>query len=316
MHRLLERQLKRHFGDLAAVPRDLMGFLAVVDATYTDSDADRALTERSLELASQELLQSNQNLRAAYDALKLVDRERTQFLNNAAHELSTPLTPIKLQIHMMRKRGNHEPDRDGRTMEILERNFDRLGHLVKDLLDSARIQSDHLRMDMREVDLAQVLRDAVETYTGLAKERNVSLVLEDVAALPVLGDGGRLRQVVDNLMSNALKFTPGGGRVVVSCSLDGANAVVGVADTGRGIRPEDAGRLFKPFSQVHDRMEVSEPGTGLGLYISRSILHSHGGTIWAESKGLGEGTTFRFRIPLRKETPKGTPPPGSPHRIS
>jgi PAS domain S-box-containing protein len=241
--------------------------------------------------------EAEEKLQKAYEALKQVDRERTQFLNNAAHELNTPLTPIKLQIHMLR---GHEETPPQRTVDILDRNFDRLAHLVKDLLDAARIQARELPLHMAAMDLAQVARQTLDTYRPLARAAGLTLLAEGLDPMPVLGDPGRLAQVLDNLVSNAIKFTPSGGVVRLAAGMAGGQAHVAVHDSGRGLRPEDLGRLFKPFSQVHDPMQQTVPGTGLGLYISRSIVEAHGGTLQAASGGRDKGATFSVALPLRR----------------
>lgn len=242
--------------------------------------------------------EAEEKLQKAYEALKQVDRERTQFLNNAAHELNTPLTPIKLQIHLLRGRADEAPRQ--RTVDILDRNFDRLAHLVKDLLDAARIQAQQLPLHMEQMDLAGVVGQTLDTYLPLAGKAGVDLTAAGLAPMPVLGDSGRLSQVLDNLVSNAIKFTPAGGKVHVACSVGMGHARLEVQDTGRGIRPEDLGRLFKPFSQVHDPMQQTVAGTGLGLYISRTIVEAHGGTLLAASRGRDRGSTFTLTLPLHR----------------
>ncbi len=237
-------------------------------------------------------------LAAAFDRLQQVDRERMQFLNNAAHELATPLTPIKLQMRVLSLDGALTQSHR-KAADILERNFERLSHLVKDLLDAARLQATSLKLHAQPTDLRDVVYQSIETYLPAASDAGVNL---DVDGEPpeVLAsvDPGRVGQVLDNLLSNAIKFTPRGGRVVVSLDRDSSNRpVVRVTDTGAGMRPQDLDRLFRPFSQVHDTMQKTVGGTGLGLYVSRGIIEAHGGAIHAESAGLGKGSTFWFHLP-------------------
>jgi PAS domain S-box-containing protein len=241
-------------------------------------------------------------LRDAYARLQQVDKERTMFLNNAAHELGTPLTPIRLQIHLLRTRGSTTPEQ-ARTVDILERNFERLTHLVRDLLDSARLQAANLRLQLEPLDLREAVYQSVENYLAPANEAGVLIALQEMGPLPVTADRGRLGQVFDNLLSNAVKFTPRGARIHVSARRDGPSALVSVRDEGAGMRPQDLERLFRPFSQVHDTMQATRGGTGLGLYISRGIMEAHGGTITAASEGLGQGSTFTVRIPLAPRPP-------------
>ena len=265
---------------------------------------------------------SEEQLKEAYERLQRVDRERTQFLNNAAHELGTPLTPIKLQVQLLRDRilAGAEPQR--KSVEILERNVERLGHLVKDLLDSARLQAGQLRLQPQPCEVGEVLSHAVEAYVGLAQANGIELSTPPAPAMHVHADPARLGQVFDNLLSNAIKFTPRGGRITVRCDTELDQAVVTVADTGIGLAREAMAKLFRPFSQVHDTMQQSHPGTGLGLYVSKGIVEATGGSLSCASAGPGQGSTFTVRLPLlqpgRPTSSSAAPgngtgsPPGSP----
>jgi PAS domain S-box-containing protein len=241
---------------------------------------------------------SEEQLKEAYERLQRVDRERTQFLNNAAHELGTPLTPIKLQVQLLRDRVlvGAEPPR--KSVEILERNVERLGHLVKDLLDAARLQAGQLRLQPQPCEVGEMLAHAVEAYAGLAQANGIGLAMPPGPALRVHADPARLGQVFDNLLSNAIKFTPRGGSIAVRRAQEGDQVVVTVADTGIGLTREAMAKLFRPFSQVHDTMQQSRPGTGLGLYVSKGILEATGGTLSCASPGPGQGSTFTVRLPL------------------
>src|ERR1051325_1404957 len=147
MHKLLERQIQRHFGSLDAVPESLRAFIDAINATYEDHEEDHKLLERSMEISSEELVERNialsiseSNLKAANQRLEELNRFRTQFVSNAAHELGTPLTPIKLQIHLLKAAQQGpmaSPEAQRKALLILERNIDRLADLVKDILDSA-----------------------------------------------------------------------------------------------------------------------------------------------------------------------------------
>jgi PAS domain S-box-containing protein len=248
--------------------------------------------------------QAEQDLKDAYTKLQAVDRERMQFLNNAAHELGTPLTPIRLQIHLLRSRVR-APGRDlneVKAVDILDRNFERLGRLVKDLLDSARLQAESMKLHRAPVDLRDIIYASVETYLAPSVEAGVDLEVGELPPLPVECDTSRISQVLDNLLSNAVKFTPSGHHVRVNATIRDGMARISVQDDGNGMKPEDLSRLFKPFTQVHDTMKVIKGGTGLGLYISQGLVQAHGGLIHAESAGLGKGSTFWFELPLRAAT--------------
>jgi signal transduction histidine kinase len=236
-----------------------------------------------------------------------MDRVKTRFINTLSHELRTPLTPIRIQLHILRNTDfAKSPEKHRKATEMLERNIHRLGGLVDELLEVARVQSGTLRLDRGPMDVSAVVGEALESFEDVARSNGVRLDRELEKGLVVDGDARRVGQVLFNLCGNALKFTPREGRISVRVRRQGGDAIVSVQDTGAGLRPEDIGRLFEPFSQVHDTMEKTNAGTGLGLYISRGIVEGHGGRIWCESPGPGKGATFSFALPL---APAGPPVP-------
>jgi signal transduction histidine kinase len=164
-----------------------------------------------------------------------------------------------------------------------------------------RLEGGELRLSRRPTDLAELCRQAVDTLAPAAAERGVALEAHAPGPLQADLDPGRITQVVYNLVSNALKFTPPGGRVTVRAEASDGSATVSVTDTGAGMGPSQLDRLFRPFSQVHDPASVKraeDKGTGLGLYISKGLVEAHGGSIRADSAGPGQGSTFTFRLPL------------------
>ena len=259
----------------------------------------RDVTERR---RAERALREQDALQAANERLREMDRLKTQFINNAAHELGTPLTPIKIQAALLNaeKLGPlSEPQR--KSVRVLSRNVDQLGLLLRDVLDSARVQAGRLNVHLAPVPLGPLVREAVESFQEPAAVQGVALSVKVDADAVVQADATRLTQVFFNVLRNALKFTPTGGKVEVRVARREGQAFVEVRDTGCGIRPEDIGRLFQPFSQVHDKMEMTRSGTGLGLYISHGIVESHGGTISCESEGPGKGATFRVALPAERE---------------
>ncbi|MGQ0534933.1 MAG: sensor histidine kinase, partial [Methanobacteriota archaeon] len=249
---------------------------------------------------------------------------KSQFLNTAAHELNTPLTPIRLQIELLRRRLHGSvSDADRRSLVILERNVERLIELVRDLLDAARLQSGRILLERRAVDVNRLVLETVESFQEPARQGGVAIGASVSPGLVVDGDPKRLTQVLFNLVSNALKFTPKGGEVRVSTSRRGDRIAIHVHDTGAGFTREQGVRLFQPFSQVHDTMQWTRAGTGLGLYISKGIVEAHGGEIRAASEGPEHGSTFTVEVPAAApadapvaESPDarraGSPPPSSP----
>lgn len=235
--------------------------------------------------------------RARADELTELNRYKTQFISAAAHELGTPLTPIKVQVHLLKQsRTLSEPDR--KSLSILDRNVSRVVSLVEDLLDVARLQSGRLALSRSKQDLRAILADIVESFREPAKHAGVEIDARLAPDLLVDADGKRIGQVALNLLTNAIKFTPQGGRVHVEARRDGSHAVFEVRDTGVGLTGEQIARLFQPFTQVHDTSALKKGGTGLGLYIARGIVEQHGGAITVASDGPGKGCAFRVSLPM------------------
>lgn len=244
--------------------------------------------------------------------LKQIDQMKTHFINNAAHELKTPLTPVKVQTHLLNTALSEGlTQNQQRSIGILSRNVDRVARLVDDVLEAARIQSNRLSINVEPLDLNPLVLETIESFQTVAREVGVSLEWRACESPIVEGDWERLTQVIYNLVSNAVKFTPAGGKVFVETSKSVTEAFVRIRDNGRGIDHGQLSKLFLPFSQVHDPMQETRAGTGLGLFISQGIIHEHGGRIWAESPGLGRGSTFSFALPLTDKPvsrqPKTTP---------
>lgn len=248
------------------------------------------------------------------EGLKEVNRFKTQFLNTAAHELATPLTPIRLQLHALKAgAATQDPERRHHALELLERNVARLGALVQDLLEGARLQSNQLAIERKPVDVARLVAEGVRNQAVVAQGKGVHLELEpSEGSFWTVGDARRLAQVIDNLLANAVKFTPEGKSVTVRCVHASGGVAVFVKDEGIGISREAQSRLFQPFSQVHDTSQQTRAGTGLGLYISKGIIEAHGGRMGMESAGLGQGSTFWFVL-AEEDAPApdtGRPAPG------
>jgi PAS domain S-box-containing protein len=232
---------------------------------------------------------------------KEADAAKARFLSVVAHELRTPMTPVVLQLRALE--GTALDERQARHVGILGRNILRLNSLVTQLLEVARLESGQaggFRLERRPIDLAEVAREAVATYEAAAAAAGLRLALEPCDPLPLEGDPHRLTQVLVNFLSNAVRATPPGGSVTVRCGVEGEAAVVRVTDSGVGLEPAQVAQLFQPFR----RLQEGSAGSGLGLYISRTIVEQHGGRIWAESAGPGAGCTFAFSLPLaRAEAP-------------
>ncbi|MBI2076941.1 MAG: HAMP domain-containing histidine kinase [Euryarchaeota archaeon] len=245
------------------------------------------------------------------DRLNELNEFKSTFLNMAAHELGTPLTPLKLQVHLLKSDTERMTPEQRQGIQILDRNINRLHQLVKDMMDSARLQASRLGLKPQDVDLSAIVVESVEPFRHAAAQANVAIDVGTLPPIPMRIDPDRMTQVVVNLVSNALKFTPAGGRVVVQTRTADGTAYIEVADTGAGMTEAQMERLFTPFTQVHDVRGRS--GTGLGLYISRGIVELHGGRISVASRGKGLGSTFTVHLPLQRAPAQPTASPADAH---
>ncbi|HET6399106.1 MAG TPA: ATP-binding protein [Candidatus Thermoplasmatota archaeon] len=239
-------------------------------------------------------------LREAYEQLKQANQARVRLLNTAAHELATPLVPIGLQVELLRSRSRQLGDADRRSLEMVARNVQRLQLLVQDLLDASRIEAGRLRLQPDTFDLALEAQRVCQAFEPVARAAEVGLACETRLPVLVTGDARRTAQVLDNLLSNAAKFTPPGGRVVVRVRADGPYGVCEVEDTGVGFDPLAAEDLFQPFHHAHETPRMERTGSGLGLFISRGIVEASGGDLRASSPGPGLGARFTFRLPMER----------------
>jgi PAS domain S-box-containing protein len=237
------------------------------------------------------------------------DRLRTEFLSQSAHELNTPLTPIRLQLQLLMGVETLRPS-ERANLEAIERNILRLGTLVQDMLDAARLQAGRFRLERVQLDLGRLVEEAADSFQEHAHREGLTLEATAAEHLTVSADATRAMQVLFNLLSNAVKFTPRGGRIEVGARREGNNALVWVHDTGLGLSAQQMERLFRPFGRVHESQAGLPKGTGLGLFISKGIIEEHGGRIWVESPGPGKGSTWSFTMPIASPTAPDTPGDG------
>ncbi|HEX5270797.1 MAG TPA: PAS domain S-box protein, partial [Gemmataceae bacterium] len=236
--------------------------------------------------------------RAAEAALKEADRRKDEFLAMLGHELRNPLAPIRNGLVVLRQRAGDDPA-TARLLGMMERQVAHAVRLIDDLLDVSRVTRGRIELRRERVALADVVARALEETRAALDERRHRLEVR-VAPEPLALDADpvRLQQIVTNLLSNAAKYTPPGGRILLSAGREGGQAVLRVRDDGIGIRPEMLGRIFELFTQA-DRVEgrVSE-GLGLGLPLVKSLAELHGGSVEAHSEGPGRGSEFVVRLPL------------------
>jgi PAS domain S-box-containing protein len=235
-----------------------------------------------------------------------VDRLKSEFVATVSHELRTPLTSIKgyVDILLMGAAGKLS-DQQWNFLQVVQTNTERLNILVNDLLEVSRIEAGKIALVLQSMDVVNVVNEVVTDYRLRSQEEQKNLQIEvDGKFTPprVLGDPERVRQVLDNLISNAYQYTPSDGRITVSFLADDEFVRVDIKDTGVGVSPEDQERVFERFFRGEAPLVASVAGTGLGLSIVQYLVHLHGGEIWLKSSGVpGDGTTFSFTLPIYEE---------------
>jgi CheY-like chemotaxis protein len=246
------------------------------------------------------------------EALRESDRHKSEFLATLAHELRNPLAPVRNGLELMKLAGG-----DARTMAnvraMMERQVSHMVHLINDLLDIARVSSGKLVLQKQLAELKTFVASAVETSQPLLDAAGHTLTV-DLPHAPAIVDVDvvRLSQVLSNLLSNAAKYTPHGGRIAISARVAGGELLIEVADNGIGIPAESIDSVFDMFTQVGRSIAHSKGGLGIGLSLVRRLLELHGGAVNAASPGVGLGSTFSVRLPLavvdHPQQPAATPP--------
>lgn len=263
----------------------------------SQSIAEGHYAERVAIPRDEELAQLATSFNKMAEKLEHTEAMRRRLIGDVAHELRTPLTAIK---------GSMEGLVDGilpatpETFEQIAAEADRLSRLVDDLQELSRVEAGAFVLDLQPVSLAQVIETARKRLSASYAAKGVELTLDVSADLPtVRADTDRLLQILLNLLTNALQYTPSGGRVTVSAEARPKEIWVRVQDTGIGIPPEHLSRIFDRFYRVDkSRSRQSGGGSGIGLTICKHLVEAHGGRIWAESAGEGQGSTFIFTLPL------------------
>jgi signal transduction histidine kinase/ActR/RegA family two-component response regulator len=292
---------------------------------YCDNRSPRAFTEHDeqvlLRLADHAAIALRnvglyQQAERARQEAESANRAKDEFLAVLSHELRTPLTSMLGWLRLLRS-GQLSAERSGQALEVVERNTRVQAQLINDLLDVSRIVAGKLQLDCYEVELAPIVEEAVDASRGDAESKGVLLeIAQEAGGAPVMGDPLRLGQIVSNLVTNAVKFTPSGGHVRVRLTREGAEAVLTVTDTGIGIEAGLLPQIFDRFRQADSTITRRHGGLGLGLAIVRHLGELHGGEVSVASPGVGHGATFSVRLPLatpsvRRRVSAVVPPSGS-----
>jgi two-component system, sensor histidine kinase and response regulator len=259
-------------------------------------ELEKCVQERTIEL--RELYHREHSLRAeleeAYRKLADAQRQREELVSMIAHDLAGPLTAVKGYAEAL-ERPNTPPPVRARAQTVIRTVADHMTRLVSDLADSGRLATGQFQVQLVSCDLVQLTRQQIDALAGRSEQH--SLHLDAPAALPIVCDPDRVTQVVANLLSNALKHTPG-GEVRVRLWSEGHEARLSVTDQGPGIPPEELETIFEPRKRLTGNGSARPSGAGLGLHIARGIVEAHGGRLWAESPP-GQGATFQLSLPLQ-----------------
>lgn len=236
----------------------------------------------------------------AMEEVRRQERFKMDFINMAAHELNTPLTPIQLSIETLGVRLAQQDREVRRSVEMVQRNFERLRALVAELLDAARVAAGRLPLELQEVDLGEIVREEGQSEIEVpeAAQGGVQVEVEAEEGLKAHADGARLRQVVDNFLTCAVSAAPPGGSVRLRAMRSGESAVVEVEATGADLTRRQRERLFHPFPPYEEGTATPRCATGLGLFMARAVVELHGGVVEVSGQESAPGFSIRFTLPL------------------
>jgi PAS domain S-box-containing protein len=306
-------------GDVVEIEKfDGSGRATIINAAAPIRNADGAIVGGVLaevDITAQK--QAEEAVRDANERLREADRRKDEFLGMLSHELRNPLAPIRNSLHIL-EHADRTEDQARRAEEVASRQVMHLTRLVDDLLDVTRIARGKIELRREDIDLADLARRAADDHRALMDERRLELRVDAPRSrVPVHADETRIAQVVGNLLHNAAKFTPAGGRVTLSVSDEGDSAVIRVRDTGAGIAPAALDSMFEPFVQGEQTLARTEGGLGLGLALVKGLVALHGGAVTAASEGRGRGTEVVVALPLgRREVTASEPRGREPRRAA
>jgi len=252
--------------------------------------------EQKVKERTQELQKANEQLERDYKKLQTLDNMKDEFLSTTSHELKTPLTSMKGFIQLMLDERLGEINQEQKeSLVIVFEDMNRLNNAIENILDLSKLQSARIKFNIRKTNLEKAVKECIKIFGGAVRERGLKLRLKISTNLPLIKtDKIWFCRVIDNLITNSIKFTKK-GEIKIEAKQKDNNILISVEDTGIGIIKENLKKIFDKFFQV----QHTEHGVGLGLTIAKQIVETFGGKIWAESEGLGKGTTVTFTIPIR-----------------
>ncbi len=268
----------------------------IFDDTALELLEIRKKLEAKIDIANKDLEQKNKELIAANEDLKKLDELKSDIISLVSHELKTPLSSIRISAEFLESEAKNDPEVRKEMLEIIIRNIDRLTRLINDILDLSKIDTGKMELQLERVDISEVVNTAIENNKLLSMKKNISITADIPGNISqVLADREKLIIVMNNLLENALKFTPDGGSIVLSAKDDADSIEVRMKDTGIGIEKDKLEKIFDKFYQVDSTSRRKIGGLGLGLSIAGGIIRAHGSEIRVESE-IEKGSTFSFRL--------------------
>ncbi len=289
----MAHELEKNRSDLEELNRNL-------EFRVTEKTENLTRAYERLQLSNQNLAVANRELEGANLKLKELDQVKSDFISVVSHELRTPLTSIKAFTELILMKPRMISEKRVRLLNIVNRESDRLARLINDILDLTKIEAGKLSWNIVRLTMDDLIQTSVSGIQSLADNKSLTIITNMQEVPLFLGDKDRLVQVMTNILSNSIKFTPQGGRITVAARHETtplSQIVVSISDTGVGIPESELDLVFEKFHRTGDVLTNNTEGTGLGLAITRQIIEYHGGTIRAESSP-GQGSTFIFTLPL------------------
>ena len=301
-------------GSVAEIQMDLVSYdgtalpmlINAVRHKYGDKNYDQlaffvATDRKNYE---RELISARKKLHELNQELSIADRRKDELLATLAHELRNPLAPMRNVLEIMRLKETSDPfiywSRD-----MIERHVSQMTHLVDDLMDSARISQGRMELRKQQIDIVDLIQNAVEvSYALMKKSKHNFVISKPETPIFIDADSTRVIQIISNLLTNAAKYTPEDGSICLRIFQDDNEAVLSVIDSGIGIPPEQLPNIFNMFSQLAPAIERSQGGLGIGLALVQGLVKLHGGTIVAHSEGDGKGSEFIVRLPISNSSVK------------